>query len=180
MQLRLKISVLNQFQIFMLVSRNFVLSFLLIISLKSSAQTSDTILATSEIIKLKYSPKTPVTEAKITFLKFKEDYGIQLSLLTPNKYIPHIFIDCIDSLVLILADGKKLTLDRPCLGTKYETLPNSHTFQQAYYIGYGQFQEFKRHRTVKIRTSHGCRPLSIRMKKVSQTKISDVAYLFGQ
>jgi hypothetical protein len=163
----------------LLIKRNIILAFLIFFSVTCLSQVDDTtIIEKSKVIRLKYSPRTPVTQTTITFLKFKEAYGIQLSFMTPSQFIPHIFIESIDSLVLNLAGDKKIVLNKPYPDTKYNDLPNTHIFQISYIIDRGQINEMSKQKIVEILTSHGSRPLTLRLKKVSQNDILNTVSAF--
>ncbi len=156
-----------------------LLSLLAFVSVTSFAQFSDTtIIAKSETIELKYSPKSPVTKTRITFFKFKETFGVQFLFLTPNKYIPYIFIESIDSLVLYLVDDKKVILNKSCPDTKFNEIPNIHIFQLSYFIDKAQFEELRKDKIIKINTTYGGRPLALQIKKESQKEILGVAAAF--
>jgi len=152
---------------------------LLFISVTSFAQISDTtLIAKSKAIELRYSPKTPVTKTRITFLKFKETYGIEFLFLTPSKYIPHIFIESIDSLILDLEDDKIFILNKLCPNRKYNETPNFHMFQLSYFIDKAQFDELRKEKIKKIITSHGGKPLTLLIKSESQKEILDTIGTF--
>jgi hypothetical protein len=161
------------------MKRAIFLASLVLVTATSFAQLRDTtIVAKSETVLLKYSPRTPVTQTRITFLKFKDTYGIQLHFLTPNKYIPHIFIESIDSIVMVLSGGNKVILDQPSPDTKYNNVPDLHIFQPAFYIDKAKFDQLRNEKIVEIITSHGSRPLTLRIKRKSQEEVLNVAATF--
>ncbi len=153
--------------------------FFTILSWTTFAQLSDTsIIAKSETIQLSYSPTTPVSKSTITFLKFKNDYGIQFSFLTPNKYISHIYIESIDSFTLGLASQQRLILNRPYKDTMFNQLDGSLFWQIIYFVDKPKFEILRKEKIVKLFVTHNSRPLELQLKRKSQTKILEFASSF--
>jgi hypothetical protein len=150
-----------------------------ILSRTSFAQLSDTsIIAKSVTVDLSYSPTTPVSKTTITFLKFKNDYGIQFSFLTPNKYISHIYIESVDSFVVGLSGDKRLVLNRPYRDTIYNQPDGSHFWQIIYLIDKMKFEELRQKKIMELFVTHGSKPLTLQLKRKSQTKTLEVASSF--
>ena len=153
--------------------------FLTILSWTSFAQLSDTlIIAKSPTVDLTYSPTEPVSKTGITFVKFKEDYGIQFSFVTPGKFMSHIYIESVDSFALGLASNKHLILNRPYRDTIYSKPDGSYFWQIIYFVDKLQFEELRKDKIVTLFVSHGSRPLELQLKRKSQTKILEVASSF--
>ena len=153
--------------------------FFTILSWTTFAQLSDTsIITKSETVNLSYSPTIPISKTTITFAKFKNDYGIQFSFLTPNKYITHIYIESIDSFIVGLSSDKRLVLNRPYKDTIYTKPNGSHFWQIIYLIDKIQFEELRQKKIIEFIVTHNSRPLTLRVKRKSQTKILEVASAF--
>jgi len=158
----------------------FVFTYLFtILSWTSFAQLSDTsIIAKSPTVDLSYSPTAPISKTTITFLKFKNDYGIQFSFLTPNKYISHIYIESLDSFVLKLSSDKRLVLNRPYRDSIYNQSDGSLFWQVIYFIDKTQFEEIRQNKIVEMLVTHRSKPLTLQLKRKSQTKVLEVASSF--
>ena len=153
--------------------------FLTILSWTSFAQLSDTLIfAKSPTVDLRYSPTEPVLKTAITFVKFKEEYGIQFSFVTPAKFLSHIYIESVDSFVLALSLNKRLILNRPFRDTIYTRPDGSHSWQIIYFVDKRQFENLRQDKIVTLFVTHGSRPLELRLKRKTQTKILEIASAF--
>jgi hypothetical protein len=151
----------------------------LILSCTSFAQLRDTsIITKSETIELSYSPTTPVSKSTITFLNFKNDYGIQFSFFIPNKYISHVYIESIDSFALGLASQQRLILNRPYKDTMFNQLDGSLFWQIIYFVEKPKFELLRKEKIVKLFVTHNSRPLELQLKRKSQAKILEFASSF--
>ena len=125
-----------------------------------------------------YSPTIPVSKTTITFLKFKEGYGIQFSFVTTNKYITQIYIESVDSFALSLSSNKLLTLNRPYKDTIYNHIDGSYFWQIIYFVDKLKFEELRKDKIVNLFVTHGSRPLELQLKRKFQNKILEVASSF--
>ena len=97
-------------------------------------------------------------------------------VLDSSEYIPHIFIETVDSLVLNLTHNKKLILNRLVPDVQYDQRPDFHIFELSYFIDDVQFEELRNEKISEIQTTHGSRPLTLRLKRKSQTEVSQAAH----
>lgn len=145
----------------------------------STAQLSDTsIIAKSLTVDLSYSPTEPVSKTAINFVKFKDDYGVQFSFVTLGKNMSHIYIESVDSFMLGLSSNKQITLNRPYRDTIYTRPDGSYFWQVIYFIDKRQFEELRQNKIVTLFVTHGSRPLELRLRRKSQTKILEIASSF--
>ena len=133
---------------------------LTIVGLNSFAQLDDSIvIAKSEIVNLSYTPTNPISKSTITFLKYKNNIGIQLSFLTPYKYISQIYIERVDSFVVGLSTGKSLILNRPLRDTLYMQKDGSHIWQIIYLIDSKELEELRQNKIVELLCALWSKPI---------------------
>ena len=111
-------------------------------------------------------------------MKFKNNYGIQFSFVTPNKNMSHIYIESVDSFALSLSSKKLLILNRPYRDTIYTRPDGNYFWQIIYFVDKRQFDDLRQNKIVTLFVTHGSRPLELRLKKKSQTKVLEVASSF--
>ena len=153
---------------------------LTLLSLTSTAQViSDTsIIAKSQTIDLDYSPTKPVSKTAMTFLKFQDNYGVQFSFVTHGKNMSHIYIESVDSFKLGLSSKKLLILNRPYKDTIYTRPDGTYFWQIIYLTDKLQFEELRQNKIVTLFVTHGSRPLELRLRRKSQTKIFETVRSF--
>ena len=152
---------------------------LTILSWTSSAQLRDpSIIAKSPKVYIRYTPAVPVSKTAITFVKFKEEYGIQFSFVTPTQYMSHIYIESVDSFGLGLSSNKRLILNRPLRDTMHNESDGSYVWQIIFFIDKTNFEALRQNKIETLFVTHGGRPLELNVRRKSQTKVLEFASLF--
>lgn len=136
------------------------------------------ILQKSESVKLKYSPSKPLISTSISFLRFKENYGVFISFVTEEKDKAIEYIEKVDSFILVFKSRRYLMLNTRLRDSVHIQNDGSYSWETVFIVNRDEFEEVRKQKVSSIIVFYNSHSLEMHLQGSSQNRIYSIAKIF--